>query len=228
MNTHRFSRLKIRAALGGWIVVIGALGTFIWQLLTGADFLLSRWPQGKTMPIEVWVFVCGLAWLLLVAFWPELDQAEQPEVGLVWDWSEDQKKLSLSELDKGIFVDNRSDVWIHNIEIHPIKLAQELMFERITEIAPGDTHPTLARWGNKSTIGATYHQYFCEPPNVEVAMKRKWLFTKTHNRDLSDQFLKIPMRISYEANNRVWESKWTFICDVGDESMFELVSKKRV
>jgi hypothetical protein len=228
MKSFRFARLKLRVALVGWFaVIIAALG-LIWEVLVDADFIASKWPS-KPMPFEFWLLCVGLFWLAFVAFYPELDQAEQPEVGLVWDWSEDEKKLlSRSEFSKGIFVHNRSDVWIHKIEIHPIKLAQEMTFDPINEIAPHDKHAALARWDDKSSITTSCHEFFSAQLNGEAAMKRKWVFTKAHNRGLSPHFFRIPMRVSYEANNRAWESKWNFICDVGDESMFEMVSKRRI
>ena len=229
---HRFARLRLRAALGGWVVILGSLGSFLYQLLTGADFLMSKWPQGKAMPIEVWLFVFGLAWLLLIAFWPELDPADQPDVALVWDWTPDQRKASSlrdSYMSKVILVHNRSNEWVYNVQISLIELAEKMTFDVITEVKPGDEVPALGRWGNgKSTIDTNYIYYFSIEKNEEMAAKKKWTNKKQHARGLSEFYTKIPMRLSYETNKRAWEWRCHFIFDGDVETMFEKTSSRRI
>jgi hypothetical protein len=232
MNTHRFSRLRLRVAIGGWFAVLGGLGSFLYQLLTGADFLMSKWPQGKAMPIEVWLFVFGLAWLSLVAFWPELDPAEQPDVALVWDWTLDQKKLSALRNDymsKVILVHNRSDEWVYNVRISPIALAEQMTFDVITEIKPGNEVPAFGRWGNnKNTQTTNYIYYFSLEKNERMTAQKEWRYSKQHARGLSDFYVKIPMSLSYATTKRSWQWRCNFIFDGDVETMFEKTSSRRV
>jgi len=225
MKRFRFARLRLRVAAIGWLGIIISLSVLIWDFIINADFLVSKWPQkSRPMPAEMWVFFGSLLWLLVVAFWPELDKSEQPDLALVWDWPEDNRPLSgASDFSKSILVHNRSEKWIYNVEIHPIKLSQEMTFEMINEVEPQKQHLALARWGVKSSMTTQYIYFFGSDDNERAAMKRKWIFKKVHNRGLSDVFLKIPMRITYEADKRLWESRWTFIFDVGSESLFERV-----
>lgn len=231
MNTHRFARVKVRAALGAWLAIVGGLGSFVYQLLTGADFLMSKWPQGKAMPIEVWLFVFGLAWLLLVVFWPELDPADQPDVVLVWDWTPEQRQyssLSNGYMSKVILVHNRSDEWVYNVHISAIELAKKMTFDDITEVKPGGQVSAIGRWDGKNTGDTQYVYYFSLNENEEMAARRKWTYKKQHARGLSDGFTKIPMCITYETNKRAWEWRCKFIYDGDVETMFEKTSSRRI
>jgi hypothetical protein len=147
-----------------------------------------------------------------------------PDVALVWDWTEDQKKMrGLSETGKTILVHNRSPhQWIYNVQIHPIEMGQKLEFERINEIAPGKLHEILARWGNSSSLTRDIAEFFTAPINEREAQRKGWHYTKMHNRGLSPYFLKIPVRVTYkDKNNKEWEHKTTFVFDIGLESFFE-------
>jgi hypothetical protein len=159
---------------------------------------------------------------------PEIspDKAEiwpVPDVALVWDWTEDQKKLrGLSGTEKTILVQNRSpQEWIYNVQIHPIELGQKLEFERINEIAPGKVHETLGRWANSSSLTTDIAEFFIEPINEQEAQRKGWKYKKTHNRGMSPYFLRIPMRVTYTSKNKEWEHRTTFVFDIGRESHFE-------
>jgi hypothetical protein len=228
MHLFRFVRLRLRVGVIGWFAIIGSLAAFIWEVLTNADFIASKWP-GKPLPFEMLIFFGGLLWLLFVAFWPELDQAEQPEVALVWDWDGDEKELlSRTVSSKSIVVHNRSAEWVYNVQVHPIKLEQEMTFDLINEIGPDREHPALARWGEKSSLTTEYIYFFSKPGNEEMALTKKLVYKKEHDRGISDSFLKIPMRITYDANGRSWQARFNFVFDPGLEGLFEKVSKRRI
>ena len=81
MKRFRFARLRLRVAAIGWLGIIISLSVLIWDFIINADFLVSKWPQkSRPMPAEMWVFFGSLLWLLVVAFWPELDKSEQPDL----------------------------------------------------------------------------------------------------------------------------------------------------
>ena len=231
LRYHRLTRLRqIRTAAYGFLVAIVALLLFLWRLAENADFVASKWPV-KPMPFEVWIFFGALLWLAIVAFWPELDKAEQPDVALVWDLQEDEKKLRKpmdTLYSKSILVHNRSDEWVYNVQIHPVKLDQEMTFEMINEIEPQKQHAALAHWDGRSSLLTDYVYFFAKEENERAAAEKKMIHKKVHNRGLSDEFLRIPMRVTYDANNRSWECEYVFIYDVGLESMFEKKSHRRV
>lgn len=180
--------------------------------------------------VEVLLLLGGIAWLTLIAFWPELDKAEQPDVALVWDWTDDHKKLlDHTDVAKQILVHNRSGEWAYNVQIDPVRLADTMTFELINEIPPGEQHLALGRWSGRSSLTSGYQYFFCAKINEDIAFKKKWHYTKLHQHGLSPTFLKIPMRVTYEgSSHRAWESKWEFIYDVGGESLFERTSRRRI
>jgi hypothetical protein len=168
-----------------------------------------------TLPNVRWYL--GVGFIAFVAFigralYIEHSKGEKPDIALVWDWTEDQKKMhdTGSTLNKHILVHNRSGEWVYNIRIHPIKLGREMTFDGINEIEPGKLHATLARWENASSLTVDYARFFAAPINEQAAQKKNWHYTKLHNRGLSNYFLKIPMRISYESSKRKWEYRTNF------------------
>jgi hypothetical protein len=151
------------------------------------------------------------------------NNGEQPDIALVWDWTEDQKRMrGLSETEKTILVHNRSPhEWIYKVQVDPIVLAQKLEFDGINEIAPGKLHETLGRWNNSNSLTRNIAEFFSAPINEQEAQRKGWHYTKTHNRGMSPYFLKIPVRVTYKAKNKEWEHKTTFVFDIGLDTFFE-------
>jgi hypothetical protein len=166
-----------------------------------------------------------LAWLLIVAFWPELNPADQPDVVLVWDWlpnRREQLALSHSYASKVILVHNRSHEWVYNVRISPIPLAEKMTFDVIPEIKPGDEVPAFGRWGNgKNTETTDYIYYFSLEENEQMAAQKHWTKQKQHARGVSDFHTTIAMSIRYETNKRAWEWRCNFIFDGDVETQFE-------
>jgi hypothetical protein len=131
-----------------------------------------------------------------------------PDVALVWDWTEDQRK-TVKNIDllteKHILIHNRSEHYVYNVEIAPIRLQREMLFDKINEIAPGAKHLAIARWDGRSSETTNYI-YFFDDNEMEEAGRRGWVHQKAHNRGISDCFLRIPMSVTYE-----WPvgTKWT-------------------
>ena len=145
-----------------------------------------------------------------------------PDVSLTWDLSEEKRNARLldPEIEKDILIHNRSDKYVYNVQIHPVPLHQELVFDLINEIAPGKQHPTLGRWDGKSSLTVKWAHYFCNQHNAEAAFKQGWILDKTHQRGLSSQFYKIPMAITYDCDGFKYKAEFEFIYDIGDESLF--------
>ena len=181
----------------------------------------NRWLIGASFAAAVALFILAafLAWAdEHKAKLAEIARNQQPDVSLVWDWSEDQKKFKASDTEKIILVENRSGRHIYNVQIEPVKLAQELAFDLINEIAPGKSHIARGRWDGKSSETANYVFFFGN--NEQQAVDNGWVFKKTHNRGLSDAFMKIPMAVRYESDGAKWRTEFEFIYDIGDESLF--------
>lgn len=229
MKLHRFARLRLRPALIGWITIVVAALWFVWDVLLNGDFIVAKWP-GKPMPFEMWILAFGLGWLAFVAFWPELDQAERPDLALVWDASPEAKTVASRnwESAKVFVMHNRSSEWIHNAEVHPIGLADEMTFDKVNEIGPNEKIHVVARWNGKSSIDTQLAMFLCEGKNELAARKRGWQITKDHNRGISPTYLKIPMRITYNAKDRAWQAKFNLHYDPGGGSEIETLAKRRI
>jgi hypothetical protein len=152
------------------------------------------------------------------------DSLQQPDVALVWDWTEDQRRgkelLGLSETDKVILIHNRSADYIYNVNTQPIKLAGEMKFDDINEVGPGEKHPLRARWDGRSSETTNYVYFFGKEEN-EIAMSQKgWVRKKLHSSGLGDDFAKIPMVVTYESKGATWEGAFDFDYDIGDKPVF--------
>jgi hypothetical protein len=115
----------------------------------------------------------------------ERDHIQQPDVALVWDWPEDQRKA-----EKLMIVHNRSDQYVYNIKIAPIKLSQEMTFNDISEIGPGSQHLTVARWDGRSSVTTNYVYFFGKEENEKEASSRGWVHRKLHNSGISEFFFE--------------------------------------
>ena len=157
---------------------------------------------------------------------------QQPDVALVWNWSEDQSNakdlFGLSETDKSILVHNRSGQYIYNVQIEPIVLRQTLTFDTINEIAPGTQNLALGRWDNQSSLQTNYVHFFGNNANEQEASNKGWVHKKLHNRGLSDLFLKVPMAIQYQSGRTTWRCEFDFDYDIGDDSLFCRRSGQRI
>jgi hypothetical protein len=158
----------------------------------------------------------------------ERDHTGQPDVALIWDWPEDQKKAKdlLGDTEKSILVHNRSDQYVYNIQIEPIQLGQGLTFDLINEIEVGGEHLALGRWDDKSSLHTNYIYFFSK--NEQGASDKGWVCQKIHNRGFSNHFLKVPMAITYESNGVKWRWEFEFIYDNDDESLFTRKSGCRI
>lgn len=147
--------------------------------------------------------------------------ASEPDVALVWDWPEDQRKAKslLGYTEKSILVHNRSGQYIYNVTIDPIKLERELTFDAINEIAPGKEHVALGRWNGKSSLTTNYIYFFGREQDERVLLERGWIQKKLHP-GISDVVIKIPMVIGYVAGGSYWKCEFEFNYDPGDESCF--------
>lgn len=206
-----------------------------------AFFCIAVWEHYQDRSVAAFTFLClsvpffwagsFVAWLKKkLALETEYDRQQQPDVALVWDWSEDQRKaqrlLGLLEADKSILVHNRSVQYIYNVRIEPIVVGHTLTFEAINEIAPGQQHVALGRWDDTSTLERNYTCFFDE--NEREVTDRGWVYKKTHNRGLSECFLKVPMAIRYDSNGITWQYQFDFDYDVGSESSFSKRSGQRI
>lgn len=108
----------------------------------------------------------------------ERDRTQQPDVALVWDWSEDQKRIRASDIEKIILIENRSNQYIYNVQIEPVKLTQQLTFDLINEIAPRKQHAALGRWNGMSSAHNNYVYFFGN--NEQAALDNGWIFKKVH------------------------------------------------
>lgn len=160
----------------------------------------------------------------------ERDRMQQPDIALVWDWTEDQKQAHslIGYTDKNIFIHNRSGQCVYNVQIGPINLKQKMTFDLINEITSSDKHVALARWDGTSSLTTEYAHFFCNQHNAQLAFDNKWIFDKVHQRGVNSQLYKIPMTVFYESNGVKWKSDFEFVYDIGDESMFQKKSTQRL
>jgi len=189
----------------------------------------NHWLIGASFSAAVLLFILAafLAWNdEHKAKLDEMARNQQPDVALVWDWSEDQKKIKASDTEKIILIENRSDRYIYNVQIEPVKLSQQLAFDLINEIAPGKQHAALGRWNGKSSGQTNYLYFFAN--NEQAAVNNGWVFKKLQPQGLSDSFMKIPMRLTYESGGAKWQCDFEFIYDIGDESLFLKKSGQRL
>ena len=146
-----------------------------------------------------------------------------PDVALVWDWPDEVKRnggvLGMAR-EKDILIHNRSDQYVYNVQVESVKLHQELSFDLINEIAPREQHRALGRWNGKSSLTTSYVYFFGNGENEKQMSEKGWVYKKTHNRGLSELFVKIPMAITYESQAAKWRCEFEFIYDIGDESLF--------
>jgi hypothetical protein len=146
---------------------------------------------------------------------------EQPDVALVWDWTQDQIKLEkaypLSESEKNILVHNRSTHYIYKVTIDSIPLDPKLRFDPINEAAPNALHVAIARWNRESTVRTKYKDYFSE---VFLKGNEQWIHKKEHDRGLSESYLELPIAVEYEVQGIRWRCEFDFIYDGGTETKF--------
>ena len=130
----------------------------------------------------------------------------QPDVALVWEFSEDQRKAEnmLGYTEKSIIVHNRSDQYIYNVNIAPVRLVQILSFDAINEIAPSAEHVALGRWNGRSSATTNYLYFFDKDENKKVASEMGWFHKKLHDRGISDAFLKVPMTLTFDSDGITW------------------------
>lgn len=160
----------------------------------------------------------------------EAAQIQQPDVALVWGWPTDQTAASslTGRTEKDILVENRSGTYLYNVQVEPVDLHQQLSFDLINEIAPGKQHLALGRWNGRSSIQTEYVYFFGNGDNEKQMLANGWVYKKTHNRGLSDSFIKVPMVVTYESSAQQWKCEFDFIYDPGDESLFTRKSGKRI
>src|SRR5882672_3643983 len=142
----------------------------------------------------------------------------QPDVSLIWDWPEAERaqKRAAGLTEKHILLHNRSNEYVYNIRIQPIRLSQELVFDEINEIAPRQQYPVLARWDGRSSQTTNYIYYFAG--NEEEARKRGMIVERKGRLD--NFFFAIPIVLTYEAGKAVWETICEFRYDPGEDSSF--------
>lgn len=146
----------------------------------------------------------------------------QPDVALVWEFSEDQRKTKslLGYTEKSIIVHNRSNQYIYNVAIAPVRLSQTLSFDVINEIAPSAEHVALGRWDGRSSAVTNYLYFFDKDENKKAASELGWVHKKLHNRGISDALLKIPMTLTFDSDGITWGYEFDFNYDPGEESCF--------
>jgi hypothetical protein len=150
---------------------------------------------------------------------------EQPDVALVWDWPKDRRKRNtlLGGTEKSIIVHNRSTEYIYNVQIEPIKLNQELIFDPINEIGGRKERVASGRWNGRSSLTTNYSDFFENEQNDAELLRKGWKQKKPHNRGIYDSFLLIPMVLTFESRGK-WRIEFDFYYEFGGESEF----RKRV
>jgi hypothetical protein len=151
-----------------------------------------------------------------------LSRSIQPDVALVWEFSEDERKIknALGHTEKSIIVHNRSNQYIYNVNIGPIRLSQTLSFETINEIAPATEHVALGRWDGRSSAVTNYLYFFDNDENKAMASGLGWVHKKLHDRGVTDAFLKVPMTLTFDSGGTTWGCEFEFNYDPGEESCF--------
>jgi len=154
---------------------------------------------------------------------------EQPDLALKWEFPKDVRKVNnfMGRTEKDIIVHNRSDEYIYNIQISPIPLGSQMVFDPITELAPGDEYIAIARWDGKSTVNGTQYIHFFS--RVEEEGKQKgWFEKKPINAGLRSEWFKIPISVQYEARNMKWQTQFEFTYAQTENSFFTRVGGHRI
>lgn len=211
------------------------------ELAALVAFCIGVWEHIHDKPVSSFVFV-GLSvllfWLGAFAAWSrkklaleaERDRQQQPDVGLIWDWSEDERKAKnlLGLTEKSILVHNRSGQYVYNVRIDSIGLHQTLTFDDMNEIGPGEERMALGRWNGRSSQQTNYIYFFTGEDNEKIAGERGWIHKKPHNRGLSDSFFRVPMALTYESNGTTWRCEFEFDYEPTTEGLFRRISGRRV
>lgn len=223
-----------------FFVDAGTLGVAS-ELAALVAFCIGVWEHIRDKPVSSFVFICLsvlLFWFGAFAAWnrkklaleAERDRQQQPDVALVWDWSEDERKAKdlLGLTEKSILVHNRSGQYVYNVQIGSIRLHQTLTFDEMNAIAPGEQRIAVGRWNGRSGQQTNYIYFFNGEDNEKIAGERGWIHKKLHNRGLSDSFLRVPMALTYESNGTAWRCEFEFDYEAGAESSFRRTSARRV
>lgn len=170
--------------------------------------------------------VCGIfALYFLVSAHRQRERGnlEQPDVALVWESTDDQTRALkfTGDLDKTIAIHNRSERYVYNVQIAPLLLAQEIVFESIKEIGPNDKKFALGRWEGMSTLLHSYIYFFGDDGNERWGEQIGWRKRKPHNRGMAEWAWDIPMALSYESPvGTPWKGYFEFHYDPSEESSF--------
>lgn len=154
---------------------------------------------------------------------------QQPDVALMWEFPKDVRKVNnfMGRTEKDIVVHNRSNEYVYNIQIKPIMLGSNLVFDQITELAPGEGYIAIARWDGRSTAEGKQYIYFFSRVEEEGRQKG-WFQEKPNNTGLRTEWFKIPMSIHYEARNTKWETQFEFTYAQTENSFFTRVGGHRI
>jgi hypothetical protein len=153
----------------------------------------------------------------------ERERAQQPDVAIVWDWTNEEKGmlLFLGSKKKSILVDNRSDQHVYRVNVQPIPVPQHcpMNFDEINEIAPRSQCVVVGRWAVGSEVRSTatdgYNQYIAA--NSEGLTERGWIKKKTHSRGIGNIFVEIPMTATFETHNATWKIEFDWHYSPGDD-----------
>ncbi len=230
-----------------WVIIVAPVGGFVWALVFAriVDATNRYIDSHVTLaairtalhaivsllsghPFVVMLEAIVLVFLLIVAhaYWVSSktsDATEQPDVALVWDWTEEGKKVVESwRGGKSIIVHNRSGHYVYNSRLDPIPLPNPMMFDAITEIAPTSEQPAVGRWnvGSESRSTATdgYNHYIVA--NSEEVDEKGWTKKKAHNRGISSTFMEIPMAVTFESQNTTWKIEFDWHYDPADDDSY--------
>ena len=154
----------------------------------------------------------------------EREQAQQPDVALVWDWT-DEEKSALSFIgnkEKSIIVDNRSDYTISSVQLDSTPVRYPIYFDAINEIRRQTSVVAVGRWEvgrqNQSTATDGYNHHIVM--NSDDLDARGWTKQKGHNRGRSSNFIEIPMSLTFESQDRKWKYDFDFHYDPGDDDSY--------
>ena len=166
----------------------------------------------------------------------EQERAQQPDVALVWDWTDEEKgTLSfLGSKEKSILINNRSDYTISRIRVDTEALRCPIRFDEINEILPRTSRVAVGRWevpmlnGRKesqstATDGYNHHVVV----NLEDLEVKGWIKTKPHNRGMSSTFIEIPMSVTFESQNMEWRIDFDLHYDPQDDDSYFIRKRGR-
>ena len=235
-----------------------------WGLISVTDWKqhTEQWIGSVVLPF-VAVLVIHIAWRLVTAPWRlhqdqeqkhadevfllsrkletcktelqnETDKIQQPDVALVWDWTDEVKAHNqlFGRTEKDIIVHNRSNEYVYRVQIDPVRLMSALEFDLIPCIAPSEKHIAVGRWMSAahremtSSSRTDYGYYFAS--NEQAARETGWYVRKPHDRGIGDGWFKIPMTVRYRCRNTEWITEFEFIYDMGSESFFTRGKGKRL